>query len=163
MDIARFKKLPILGILRGGEPDEIEPLIRSVISAGLEAMEITMDSKDAGTLIRKAKSAAGTDLMIGAGTVLNMDLLKIAVDAGATFIVMPTLIEDVMEYCVKNVIPVFPGALTPQEIGDLKKLRGGERYYRIRLGEYRIGLILEGDKVVFVRFLPRKDIYRYFP
>jgi len=64
---------------------------------------------------------------------------------------------------VKETIVQAERALTPQEIGDLKKLRGGERYYRIRLGEYRIGLILEGDKVVFVRFLPRKDIYRYFP
>ena len=39
-------------------------------------------------------------------------------DAGATFIVTPVLVEDVMKYCVKNKIPVFPGALTPSEIYD---------------------------------------------
>jgi 2-dehydro-3-deoxyphosphogluconate aldolase/(4S)-4-hydroxy-2-oxoglutarate aldolase len=44
--------------------------------------------------------------------------LEIAVDAGATFIVTPVLVEDVMKYCVKNKIPVFPGALTPKEIYD---------------------------------------------
>jgi mRNA interferase RelE/StbE len=64
---------------------------------------------------------------------------------------------------LKETIAQAEQALAPQEIGDLKKLRGGERYYRIRLGEYRIGLMMEGDKIVFVRFLPRKDIYRYFP
>jgi mRNA interferase RelE/StbE len=54
-------------------------------------------------------------------------------------------------------------AETLQEIGNVKRLRGGERYYRIRLGDYRLGLILEGDTVIFVRLLHRKDVYRYFP
>jgi mRNA interferase RelE/StbE len=46
---------------------------------------------------------------------------------------------------------------------NIKKLQGGRDYYRIRVGDYRMGLTLEGDTVVFVRFLHRKDIYRYFP
>ena len=49
------------------------------------------------------------------------------------------------------------------EIRNLKKLRTEGRYYRIRLGDYRIGLIVEGDTVVFVRLLHRSEIYRYFP
>lgn len=50
------------------------------------------------------------------------------------------------------------------EIKSLKKLRtGGGRYHCIRLGDYRIGLIIEGDIVIFVRFLHRSEIYRYFP
>jgi 2-dehydro-3-deoxyphosphogluconate aldolase/(4S)-4-hydroxy-2-oxoglutarate aldolase len=60
--------------------------------------------------------AADSRLAVGAGTVLTMDDLQSALDAGATFIVMPALITDVMDYCVKHSIPVFPGALTPQEI-----------------------------------------------
>ena len=46
---------------------------------------------------------------------------------------------------------------------NLRKLRGSDRYYRIRVGEYRVGLSVEGDTVTFVRFLHRKDVYRYFP
>jgi mRNA interferase RelE/StbE len=49
------------------------------------------------------------------------------------------------------------------QVANLKKLRGGGNYYRIRVGDYRIGLSVEGDAVTFVRFLHRKDIYRYFP
>jgi mRNA interferase RelE/StbE len=49
------------------------------------------------------------------------------------------------------------------QVANLKKLRGGGNYYRIRVGDYRIGLIVEDDAVTFVRFLHRKDIYRYFP
>jgi mRNA interferase RelE/StbE len=48
-------------------------------------------------------------------------------------------------------------------ISGLKKLSGTGPYFRIRVGEYRIGLRVEGDVVTFVRVLPRRDIYRYFP
>ena len=67
-------------------------------------------------MIEKAVATAGKRLTVGAGTVLSVKSLEIAMDAGATFIVTPVLVEDVMKYCVKNKIPVFPGALTPQEI-----------------------------------------------
>lgn len=46
---------------------------------------------------------------------------------------------------------------------DIKKIKGYEDYYRIRLENYRVGIKLEGDKVIFVRILHRKDIYKYFP
>ena len=64
---------------------------------------------------------------------------------------------------VRQVIELVERAGSLQEIKDAKKLKGGDRYYRIRIGNYRVGLILEGDTVTFVRFLHRKDIYRYFP
>ncbi|MGH9425119.1 MAG: type II toxin-antitoxin system RelE family toxin [Terriglobia bacterium] len=49
------------------------------------------------------------------------------------------------------------------EIPSLKKLKGGGNYFRCRLGDYRVGIMLENDTIVFVRFLNRKDIYKYFP
>ncbi len=52
---------------------------------------------------------------------------------------------------------------TLAEVAGVKKLRGGEAYYRIRVGDYRIGLTLEQDVVVFVRVLHRREVYRYFP
>lgn len=51
----------------------------------------------------------------------------------------------------------------PREIRNLKKMGGGNHYYRIRLGDYRIGITIIGDTVTFIRFLNRKDIYKYFP
>ena len=116
MDVAKFKELPILGILRGIESGQVEPLLTVIESSGLKTIEITMNTKDAPKLIRKAVKLSGERLTIGAGTVLDMDSLKLALDVGASFIVMPVLIKDVMGYCVKNGIPAFPGALTPQEI-----------------------------------------------
>lgn len=50
-----------------------------------------------------------------------------------------------------------------QVVNNLKQLKGGGGYFRVRIGDYRIGLKLEGDTIIFVRFLHRKEIYRYFP
>ena len=116
MDVALFKKKPLLGILRGVSVDCIEPLVETMVASGLETIEITMNTSLALELIRKAKQVARGRLVIGAGTVLTMGSLKNALDSGATFIVTPVLVEDVVGYCVSNKIPVFPGALTPTEI-----------------------------------------------
>ncbi len=116
MDIERFRKLPVMGIIRGITIDSVPSLVEAAVSSGLETIEITMNTPGAESLIARAARSAGNRLMIGAGTVLNVESLKAAADAGATFIVTPVLIDEVMDYCVKNVIPVFPGALTPSEI-----------------------------------------------
>jgi len=116
MHIASFRKKPIMGILRGVEKEELEPLVEAAIAAGLETLEITMNTKDAPNLIKQVKKLAAKHLTLGAGTVLTLTSLKSALDSGASFIVTPVLIKEVMEYCLKNKIPIFPGALTPQEI-----------------------------------------------
>lgn len=116
MDITRFKRLPILGILRGIEADVLEPLLSTIESAGLKTVEITMNTPNAAGLIRKAVALSKGGLVIGAGTVVDMKSLKASLNAGATFIVMPVLVKKVVKYCVKKKIPVFPGALTPREI-----------------------------------------------
>jgi len=64
---------------------------------------------------------------------------------------------------VKEVIELVERAETLQEINNLKKLKGGDQYYRIRVRDYRLGLALDGDLVIFARFLHRRDIYRHFP
>lgn len=50
-----------------------------------------------------------------------------------------------------------------ETIVGIKKLKGYKSYFRVRIGDYRIGLYLEKNIVVFSRVLHRKDIYKYFP
>ena len=64
---------------------------------------------------------------------------------------------------IKETIEQVEKAQTSHDITNLKKLKGGSNYYRIRVGEYRIGLIVESNTATFVRCLNRKEIYRYFP
>ena len=64
---------------------------------------------------------------------------------------------------IREIIEQVEKAQTSQGITNLKKLKGGSNYYRIRVGEYRIGLIVEADTATFVRCLNRKEVYRFFP
>lgn len=118
MDLARFRQKPLLGILRGIREQELEPVLEAAVAGGLESLEITLNTVGAPELIARAREIAGARLTIGAGTVLDLDGLKAALDAGATFIVSPTRVPDVVAECVRRSVPVFPGALTPQEIHD---------------------------------------------
>ncbi len=118
MDVSHFKQLPIMGILRGVAVDIIEELTECVISAGLKTIEITMNTPAAPKLLDKLKSASKGVLNIGAGTVLDIEDLKKALDSGAEFVVSPVFLPEIVEYCRNKSIPVFPGALTPHEIYD---------------------------------------------
>jgi len=62
-----------------------------------------------------------------------------------------------------KVISEVKVARTLNEVSNVKKLKGFRSAFRIRLGEYRIGIFVEGQTVEFARILHRKEIYRYFP
>ena len=64
---------------------------------------------------------------------------------------------------IKATIATVESAESLLELSNLKKLRGGGAYYRVRVGDYRVGIAVEEDTVVFVRVLHRREVYRYFP
>jgi len=64
---------------------------------------------------------------------------------------------------VKSEIESIEKADSLREIANRKKLKGFENYFRLKIGDFRLGFALENDKVIFVRFLNRKDIYKFFP
>ena len=111
-----FQRLPLVGILRGLQSDQLRPVVEAARAGGLLNLEITMNTPGAAAQILAARQMAGDALNIGAGTVTNLVLLEEAIEAGASFIVTPTLELPVLERCVQLRIPVFPGALSPTEI-----------------------------------------------
>lgn len=64
---------------------------------------------------------------------------------------------------IRDVIELVEAAEHLDHVGNLKKMAGTSSYYRIRVGDYRLGVVVEGESIEFVRCLPRKDLYRYFP
>jgi mRNA interferase RelE/StbE len=64
---------------------------------------------------------------------------------------------------VREVIHEAETASSLSELTQLKKIQGFDALYRIRVGDYRIGVEFSDGKIIFVRLLARKDIYRYFP
>ncbi len=71
--------------------------------------------------------------------------------------------EKRMKKKIAAVIAEIKAASSLSGIRNLKKMESSENYYRVRIGDYRIGVKLQGKKLVFLRCLTRKDIYRYFP
>lgn len=115
-DLSRFKEASILGIIRGASPGSVQGILDACISGGLKFVELTLNSERALPLIELASKEFSGGLCIGAGTVLSLSDTIQAVNAGARFIVSPTLNVDVASYCGEKGLAYFPGALTPTEI-----------------------------------------------
>ena len=113
-DLVRFEEAPVLGVVRGITLSALKGVMDAVVLAGLRYMETTLNTYNALELIKSTVS--NYDLCVGAGTVLNRADAKVAYDAGARFLVGPTLNQDVAMFCKENNLPYFPGALTPTEI-----------------------------------------------
>jgi 2-dehydro-3-deoxyphosphogluconate aldolase/(4S)-4-hydroxy-2-oxoglutarate aldolase len=91
------------------------PLAKALVEGGLPVAEVTFRTKAARESIELI-SKAYPEMLIGAGTVLSIDQVKAAVDAGAKYIVSPGLNPKVVEYCVVNEISITPGIATPSDI-----------------------------------------------
>ncbi len=110
--IHKFKFIPVVVI------DRIEntvPILSALCDGGLPCAEITLRSDCAMDAIRLAKNNL-PHMCIGAGTVINPEQCKNAIDAGASFIVSPGLCEQTAEICKNHKISYFPGCVTPTEI-----------------------------------------------
>ena len=64
---------------------------------------------------------------------------------------------------IEKVIKQVENAKVVDEIANVKKLKGHKSAYRVRIGDYRIGVFVEGSQVEFARVVHRKDIYKVFP
>ncbi len=95
--------------------DNAVPLAESLCEAGLPIMEVTLRTKAALESIRRISQMV-PKLLLGAGTVIDREQAKAALDAGAQFIVSPGLDKGIVNWCQKNDIPALPGAVTPTEI-----------------------------------------------
>ncbi len=111
-----FSKLPIVGIIRGLAEEGVEQLLSIYVEEGFTTLEITMNTANAPEMIKKALNNFGNQLNVGAGTVRTAQELEAALAAGAQFIVTPIVEAAVIEQCLEQSIPVFPGAYTPTEI-----------------------------------------------
>ena len=103
--------------------DKVEdavPTAKAMAAGGVDTMEITFRTACAPEAI-KAVAENCPDVLVGAGTIINVEQAKLAVEMGAKFIVSPGFSDEVVGWCVENNIPVAPGCVTPTEImGALK-------------------------------------------
>lgn len=120
--LTTLKETGIMAIIRALGTDQVEPVFKALIKGGIRMAEITFDQsgkvteEETAEMIRYAREHFSDDMVIGAGTVVNKHLAKVAYKAGAEFIVSPNVDTDVIRYTVKKEMVSIPGALTPTEI-----------------------------------------------
>ena len=95
--------------------EDAVPTAKAMAAGGVDTMEITFRTACAPEAI-KAVAENCPEVCVGAGTVLNLEQAKLAIEMGAKFIVSPGYSEEVVSWCVENNIPVAPGCVTPTEI-----------------------------------------------
>jgi len=96
------------------------PLADALIEGGLSCAEVTFRTDAAEESIR-LMSEKYPDMLVGAGTVLTIEQVDRAVNAGAKFIVSPGFDAEIVDYCLEKNIPVFPGCITPSEVAQAVK------------------------------------------
>lgn len=115
--IAEYGVVPVV-VLKNVK--DAEPLADALYKGGLSCAEITFRT-DAAEESIKIMTTKYPDMLVGAGTVLTIDQVKRAVAAGAKFIVSPGFDPEIVDYCLENNIPVFPGCITPSEVAQAVK------------------------------------------
>ncbi len=110
--VALRKVVPVVKLDR---VEDAKPLAEALCEGGLPVAEVTFRTDAAEESIRIMRKNF-PDMLVGAGTVVNLEQAKRALDAGATFIVSPGFSTKVTEFAIDNQIPVFPGTCTPTEV-----------------------------------------------
>lgn len=104
-------------VLRGYTYNQVKAVVEVLVDSPVHNVEVTMNTPEAALLLQKLSSEYGSDINIGAGTVLTLEELQIAHKAGATFVLSPTLLsKEMFDYCKEHEILSVPGAFTPTEI-----------------------------------------------
>ena len=110
-----FASVRVLPVVVIKDLNDTIPTLRALCEGGVPAAEITFRTACAADAIRLGVKEF-PDMYIGAGTVINAEQAKAAIDAGATFVVSPGLSAEVAEVCRTAGIPYYPGCATPTEI-----------------------------------------------
>ena len=106
----------VIAVIRSKSKDNLMPFIDLIIKSGINSIEITLTTPNALSVIKQLKSYYKGSILIGAGTVTDLDSAKKALDAGAEYIVTPVLNMEVIDYVKKSRFPVISGAFSPTEI-----------------------------------------------
>ena len=110
-----LRKLKLVPVIVIDDPKSAPALGRALAEGGLPCAEVTLRTPAAREALTRLTSEC-PEVLAGAGTVLTPSQAREALDAGAKFIVAPGFNPSVVDYCLENDVPVFPGVATPSEI-----------------------------------------------
>lgn len=130
----------LVAVVRAENADQAKRITEAAMKGGAAAIEITYTVPGATEVIRELNAEFGEDLIVGAGTVLDPETARIAILAGAKYVVSPYLDEETARLCNRYQIPYMPGVMTIKDV--VKGLECGAEVLKVFPGE------LMGPKVI---------------
>ena len=106
---------PVIPVMVINNIEQAVPLSRALVEGGLRVLEITLRTPVALEAIRRIKAEV-PGAIVGAGTIINVQTLEQALEAGAEFIVSPGVTDHLLITAIASGIPILPGVVTPSEV-----------------------------------------------
>ena len=123
----------LVAVIRAETPDKAERIVEACALGGIVALEITFTVPGASEVIEHLAKKSSSKILLGAGTVLDSETARIAILAGAQFVVSPALNPETARLCNRYQVPYLPGAATIREVveamecgADIVKIFPGE-------------------------------------
>lgn len=114
--VRKIVEIGVVPVVRADSPEEALVAVEAIRAGGVPILEITMTVPGAIKVIERIADRFGSDVVLGAGTVLDPETARACILAGATFVVSPALNLATIELCRRYSVPICPGALTPTEV-----------------------------------------------
>src|ERR687893_454535 len=114
--LRRIEEIGVVPVVRASSKDEAMQVIEAIREGGVPVLEITMTVPRAVKVIEQVTDRYGSEVVVGAGTVLDAETARACILAGASFVVSPALNTATVELCRRYSVAVLPGALTPTEV-----------------------------------------------
>jgi 2-dehydro-3-deoxyphosphogluconate aldolase/(4S)-4-hydroxy-2-oxoglutarate aldolase len=128
--LKRLNDEKIVAILRHIPVDKVNHTVEALRLGGVKILEVTMNSEGAlQSIVQLRNQYSNEQVVVGAGTILDLKMAKEAVAAGAEFLISPNLDEEVISYAVDQGIDIWPGVMTPSEM--VKAWNAGARAIKL--------------------------------
>lgn len=128
--LKRLNDEKIVAILRHIPVDKVNHTVEALRLGGVKILEVTMNSEGAlQSIVQLRNQYSNEQVVVGAGTILDLKMAKEAVAAGAEFLISPNLDEEVISYAVDQGIEIWPGVMTPSEM--VKAWNAGARAIKL--------------------------------
>lgn len=114
--LKKIKEAGVVAVVRGNSKEEALKIVDAVSKGGIKIMELTMTVPNPVEVVKEvAEKYKGTDVIVGAGTVLDTETARACILAGAQFIVSPSIDIDTLKLCNRYKVLVMPGVMTVKD------------------------------------------------
>ncbi len=114
--VERIVEQRAVAVIRADSPDVLGRMIDALLAGGVSALEVTMTVPRALDIIEETANRFGDEILLGVGSVLDAETARLAINAGARYVVSPVFKPSIIKMAHRYNLPAMPGCFTPTEI-----------------------------------------------